>query len=97
MANYIRDLRPAKWGAHVRFGSLADIEARPRNVRFTPKADMDQHRGDVRFVPIAVLESRLLQTSTYCALWTVFPNVILGLRKPIAIQAAISFNINLPE
>ena len=41
-----------------------------------------------------------LQTNTagaYCALWTVFPKVISGLRKPIAIQAAISFNINLPE
>ena len=35
--------------------------------------------------------------SAYCALWTVFPKVISGLRKPIAIQAAISFNINLPE
>ena len=62
-----------------------------------PKADVEKYRWHVRFVPIAVLESRLLQTSTYCALWTVFPNVILGLRKPIAIQAAISFNINLPE
>ena len=30
----------------------------------------------------------------YCA---VFPKVISGLRKPIAIQAAISFNINVPE
>jgi hypothetical protein len=27
----------------------------------------------------------------------VFPKVISGLRKPIAIQAAISFNMNLPE
>ena len=35
--------------------------------------------------------------SAYGALWTVFPKVISGLRKPIAIQAAISFNINLPE
>jgi hypothetical protein len=33
----------------------------------------------------------------YCALCTDFPKVISGLRKPIAIQAAISFNINLPE
>ena len=33
----------------------------------------------------------------YCTLWTVLPKVISGLRKPIAIQAAISFNINLPE
>jgi hypothetical protein len=35
--------------------------------------------------------------SAYCALWIVFPKVISGLRKPIAIQAAISININLPE
>ena len=30
----------------------------------------------------------------YCA---VLPKVISGLRKPIAIQAVISFNISLPE
>jgi hypothetical protein len=35
--------------------------------------------------------------SAYCALRIVFPKVISGLRKPIAIQAAISFHINLPE
>ena len=29
--------------------------------------------------------------------WTGFPQLISGLRKPIAIQAAISFNMNLPE
>ena len=29
--------------------------------------------------------------------WTDFPQLISGLRKPIAIQAAISFNMNLPE
>ncbi len=33
----------------------------------------------------------------YCALWAVFPKVISGLRRPIAIQEAISFNMNLPE
>jgi hypothetical protein len=33
----------------------------------------------------------------YCDLRTVFPKVISGLRRPIAIQAAISFNMNLPE
>jgi hypothetical protein len=33
----------------------------------------------------------------YCTLRTVFPKAISGLRKPIAIHAAISFNINLPE
>ncbi len=35
--------------------------------------------------------------SAYCALRTVFPKVISGLRRPIAIQAAINFNMNLPE
>ena len=29
--------------ADVRFGSLADIEARLSNVRFTPKADIPEH------------------------------------------------------
>ena len=33
----------------------------------------------------------------YCSSPTVFPQVISGLRSPIAIQAAISFNMNLPE
>jgi hypothetical protein len=33
----------------------------------------------------------------YCDLWTVFPKVISGLRRPIAIQAVISFSMNLPE
>jgi len=33
----------------------------------------------------------------YCAFRTVFPQGISGLRKPIAIQAAISFSMNLPE
>ena len=35
--------------------------------------------------------------NAYCAARAVFPKVISGLRRPIAIQAAISFNINLPE
>jgi len=42
----------------------------------------------------------LLQTQYgggYYTLCTLFPKVISGLRNPIAIQAAISFNINLPE
>jgi len=50
MADYSRDLRLAKWGsgvelqgsnskpAHVRFGSKADIGARPIDVRFTPES-----------------------------------------------------------
>ena len=39
----------------------------------------------------------VLAGAGYCALCTGFPKVISGLRKPIAIQAAISFNIILPE
>src|ERR1700723_3536999 len=35
--------------------------------------------------------------SAYCALWTVFPKAISGLRKPIAIHAAVSFNKSWPE
>lgn len=35
--------------------------------------------------------------SGQCDLRTVFPKVISGLRRPIAIQAAISLNMNLPE
>jgi hypothetical protein len=49
LADYIRDLRPAKWGsglfarqqslaAYVRFGSKADIALGLRHVRFTPKS-----------------------------------------------------------
>jgi hypothetical protein len=34
---------------NVRFGSLADIEARRRNVRFTPDIATDQR--NVRFIP----------------------------------------------
>jgi hypothetical protein len=34
--------------------------------------------------------------SAYCGR-AGFPKVMSGLRKPIAIQAAISFNMNLPE
>ena len=52
--------------------------------------DREQHR----LFPGGVGVGR---ASAYCALRTVFPKVISGLRKPIAIQAAISFNINLPE
>jgi hypothetical protein len=53
-------------------------------------------------VPKAVFELRFLQTNTAGALlhpiYGLFlPKVKFGLRKPIAIQAAISFNINLPE
>jgi hypothetical protein len=43
------------------------------------------------------LQAQYDKCLSYCALRTVFPKVISGLRKPIAIQAAISFNMNLPE
>jgi hypothetical protein len=38
---------------NVRYGSLADIVQRPRNVCFTPKADIRQRALHVRYVPIA--------------------------------------------
>jgi hypothetical protein len=39
----------------------------------------------------------LQAAGAYGALRAIFPKVISGLRRPIAIQAAISFNMNLPE
>ena len=39
----------------------------------------------------------VIAAPAYCALRFVLPKLISGLRKPIAIQAAISFNMNLPE
>ena len=42
-------VRFAKQVAHVRFGSLADIEARPINVRFTPESG---HRNSVVECPL---------------------------------------------
>ena len=36
-------------------------------------------------------------TNGHCDLRAVFPKVISGLRRPIAIQAATSLNMNLPE
>ena len=38
---------------HVRFGSKADIGARPQHVRFTPKADIAKRDRHVCFVPKA--------------------------------------------
>jgi hypothetical protein len=39
---------------YVRYGSLADIEGRPRHVRFTPESGHHSRRGlDVSYVPIA--------------------------------------------
>ena len=36
--------RQQSWTANVRFGSKADIEARPRNVRFTPESGHPERR-----------------------------------------------------
>ena len=38
--------------ANVRFGSLADISERTRDVRFAPRADMFSVEIDVCLVPI---------------------------------------------
>ena len=43
---------------HVRFGSLADIEASRCDVRFPPKADIGRSLIDVRFVPKADIDLR---------------------------------------
>jgi hypothetical protein len=54
----------------------------------------------VRTQPVAtavVLATDAIWRLCYYALRAVFPKAISGLRKPIAIQAAISFNIDLPE
>jgi hypothetical protein len=39
--------------ANVRFGPLADIEARQPDVRLPPKAEVNHNDGNVRFVPKA--------------------------------------------
>jgi hypothetical protein len=41
----------ARNSADVRFGSKADIEARPRNVRFTPEKQTSFSTAECRFVP----------------------------------------------
>jgi hypothetical protein len=45
----------------------------------------------------AEAESLYQRSSAYCGPGTAFPQVISGLRNPIAIQAAISLSMNLPE
>ena len=45
---------------NVGFGSLTDIESRPRRVRFTPKADINGRDLDVRFGPIADISPKEL-------------------------------------
>jgi len=44
---------------NVRFGSKADIDARPRYVRLPPKADIGTQSWNVRFVPKADIRAGL--------------------------------------
>jgi hypothetical protein len=64
-------------------GLTSDIARGPESARF---GHASSYRREV--APTA---------SGQCDLRTVFPKVISGLRRPIAIQAAISLNMNLPE
>jgi hypothetical protein len=78
----------------------ADIVQHGGNVRFGPIGDIEPNSACAKIAVSQLLVLCLLQAQyakRYCALWTVFPSVISGLRKPIAIQAAISFSMNLPE
>ena len=50
--NFARSLRQAV-RCHVRFGSLADIEALSLDVRFTPKSG---HWNSIMFVPKADIQ-----------------------------------------
>jgi hypothetical protein len=78
--------------------------AQPRLGRMSaspPRATKHSHRSETPLCANSGLAIVLATDSIWRVLiapyWTVFPKVISGLRKPIAIQAAISFNINLPE
>src|SRR5262249_41313868 len=68
LADYIRDLRQAKWGSRffawqqffetdVRFGSEADIGVGPRHVRFTPESG-HWLNVSIRYVPLRDIEAR---------------------------------------
>lgn len=48
-------------------------------------------------VKVAEMKSLYLQARAYCGRQTAFPQVISGLRNPIAIQATSSLSMNLPE
>jgi hypothetical protein len=64
-----------------------------------PSTDIDAPTGPVRLVPDSDMHHCVGGKAghSHCDSRTVFPQAISGLRKPIAIQAAISFNMNLPE
>ena len=85
----------------VSSGSIASDQASRRHVRNTPyRVDPAAGAGSTRRANSGlgiVLAADAIWRMLYCALWTVFPKVISGLPKPMAIQAAISFHINLPE
>ena len=80
---------------------LINGSARKPSAGFIRMADEEAHKGvllDCHMRDTCVyLPTDTNIAGAYCALFTIFPQVISGLRKPIAIQAAISFNINLPE
>ena len=86
----------------ARFGSKADLTAPKSDFRYSPESGL---KTDIALCPFC---ARFGHASSYrrevaptasgqCDLRTVFPKVISGLRRPIAIQAAISLNMNLPE
>src|SRR5262245_28627341 len=68
-ADYIRDLRPTKWGLRVgsdgsnpellmsALGQKRTLRLLERMSALPPKADMDRHGRDVRFVPIANIDA----------------------------------------
>src|SRR6516225_8704473 len=76
LADYIRDLRPAKWGSGLSLRSsnpepLMSALGQKRTLQcilvmsaLPPKADMDQYGRDVRFVPKADICSAAIRTVT---------------------------------
>ena len=79
---------------------ITDSEQTLRHVGYGPIGDIETNSACAKIAVSQLLVLCLLQAQyakRYCALRTVFPSVISGLRKPIAIQAAISFSMNLPE
>jgi hypothetical protein len=66
------------------------------------KADIVRETGScpkgARFEHASLYRREVAPTASgHCDLPVDFPKVISGLRRPIAIQAAISLNMNLPE
>src|SRR5262249_27706741 len=78
-----RNISLKKEGAHVRFGSKADMCSAQRHVRFTPNSDIDCVFRDICFGPKADTATFTLVVST--ALWLTHKNPCLPLR-PIALS-----------